>query len=357
MSQTTKVASLRLKPSQLVELLLKAIPAKRRVLIVGGPGIGKTSIVRMVADMLGAMLLLSTPSTEDPTEPKGFPWANAKDTEAHFKPFGNLATALAATAQQLVIWFLDDFGQALPAVQSGYMPLLQGRTADGRKLPDNVVFVAATNRRTDRAGVGGLLEPVKSRFDTIVELVPDTDEWVQWAVSETEDPIDPTVPAYIRWQPTHLDQFVPSADLVNCPSPRTWAAAGRIVRLGLPAAVEAAAINGAIGEGMGGQYLAFVQMFRQLPSVDAILIDPDNAKLPDKPNVLYAVATAVASRVTAKNFDRVIRYGLRLLDAGFGDFAALMIRDALRRKEELQQTPDFVSMMSGPLGKLIGGGD
>src|SRR5689334_5793664 len=58
-------------PSQLATLLRAAFPARLPVLIVGQPGIAKTSIVRQVAAELGADLILSTPSTEDPTEPKG----------------------------------------------------------------------------------------------------------------------------------------------------------------------------------------------------------------------------------------------------------------------------------------------
>ncbi len=343
---------LQLKPSQVRELLLITIPARLPVLIIGGPGVGKTSIVRQVAEELDADLLLSTPSTEDPTEPKGFPWATDGEPNAHFKPFGNLAKALAATKQ--TIWFLDDFGQALPGVQSGYMPLLQGRTADGQKLPECVVFVAATNRRADRAGVGGLLEPVKSRFAMIVEMVPDMEEAVRWMLAQKG--ISPVAPAYLRWQPDDLNKFEPTADLTNSPTPRTWEAAGRVLALNIAnKAVEAAAVCGAIGDGMGGQLLAFAEMFRQLPSVDAILMDPDAAAIPTQESVLWAVSTAVASRVTAKNFKHAARYATRLDEAGHGDFAVLMVRDAMRRKPELQQLPEFVRLTQGPIGQLMGG--
>lgn len=342
-----------LTPSQLVTLLTKALPARVRVLIVGKPGIAKTSIVRQVAAALDADLLLSTPSTEDPTEPKGFPWANGKDDQAHFKPFGNLAKALAAgVTKKLTIWFLDDFGQALPGVQSGYMPLLQGRTADGQQLPENVVFVAATNRRTDRAGVGGLLEPVKSRFDTIVELVPDLDEWCQWAL--TQPHIPPELIAYHRFKAGEaLCEFTPSADLVNCPLPRTWEHAGRILSLGLPQAVEAVTLAGAVGEGRATEFLGFRTMYQQLPSIDGILLNPDVAPIPENLGALYATVTGLAAKTNEQNFGRVAKYVMRLVDAARGDFGALCIKDAARRTPKIQQTADFVRLMSGELGQLI----
>src|SRR5690606_27326440 len=81
-------------------------------------------------------------------------------------------------------WFLDDLGQASPMVQAAYMQLLLARRIDGHVLPDCVTFVAASNRKQDRAGVSGLLEPVKSRFTCIMEIEPDLDSWIDWALGE-----------------------------------------------------------------------------------------------------------------------------------------------------------------------------
>ncbi len=74
------------------------------------------------------------------------------------------------TATKLTACFIDDLGQATPAVQAAAMQLILARTLNGHRVSDHVVFIAATNRRTDRAGVSGILEPVKSRFATLVEL-------------------------------------------------------------------------------------------------------------------------------------------------------------------------------------------
>ena len=68
--------------------------------------------------------------------------------------------------------FLDDLGQAPMSVQAAAMQLILARRINGFKISDKVIFMAATNRREDKAGVTGILEPVKSRFAWIVELVP-----------------------------------------------------------------------------------------------------------------------------------------------------------------------------------------
>lgn len=342
---------LQMKPSQLLALLVAAIKHHLAVLIIGGPGIGKTSIVKQACVQASSDLVIDHPALSDPTDAKGFPWMEKGATHATFKPFGNTARVLAA--KSLMTWFLDDLGQATGATQASYMPWMLERRVNGNQLPDCVTVLAATNRRTDRAGVTGILEPVKSRFATIVELVPDLDEWCQWALQQPFMP--PWLVAFLRFKRELLNQFTPTADLTNSPLPRTWENAGRMFMLGLPADVEAAAVAGCVGEGAAVEALAFYRMYKELPNIDGILLDPDTAKIPEQMSALYAVATSLAAKATERNIARIARYGERLVAAGFGEHAALLIRDAARRKPEIQTTPAFNKLMSGELGQLIGG--
>lgn len=341
-----------MKPSQLTVFLAAAITARKPVLITGAPGIGKSSLVEQAAAMAGADLILSHPAVADPTDAKGLPWV-AKDAEhATFLPFGELARALKATVP--TVWFLDDLGQAPPAVQASFMQLLLARRVNGHVLPECVTFVAATNRRTDRAGVSGILEPVKSRFMSIVPLEADLDEWCQWAFTQKDFPAE--VIAFLRFRPDLLSKFEASADLTNSPMPRTWANAAAILGMQLPKAIQQQALAGAVGEGAAVELLAFLDLYASLPNIDAILLNPDTAMLPDKPATRYAVVTALAMKANEKNFDRVAKYATRLLDAGHGEFAALLARDAVRRNTKIANTKAFMQMASGPLGTLITGG-
>ena len=167
------------KPSQLRTLLSHAIPAKMPVLICSGPGIGKSSIVEQACAEAEADCIIMHPVVSDPTDFKGMPWVG--DGRATFLPFGDLEQLIHAA--KLTACFIDDLGQATPAVQAAAMQLILARTINGHRVSDQVVFIAATNRRTDRAGVSGILEPVKSRFATLVELTADLNDWCVWAVS------------------------------------------------------------------------------------------------------------------------------------------------------------------------------
>lgn len=344
------MSTLALSPTELSSFLAKTISAHLPVLITGAPGIGKSDIVAQAAEAAEADLILSHPAVADPTDAKGLPWAKEGATEATFLPFGDLARAVKA--KKPTVWFLDDLGQATPAVQASFMQLLLARQVNGHCLPDCVSFVAATNRRTDRANVSGILEPVKSRFTAIVELRADLDDWCAWALDHD---VPPELVAFIRFRPDLLCNFQPSADLTQSPVPRTWAHCGKLMSLGLPSSMELSAYAGAVGEGAAIELVAFLRMFRELPSIDAIMIDPKAAAIPTSPATLYAVTTALASRANAKNFSRLAVYAQRLTDERHGEFAALLLKDALRREPAIAQTPSFVRLASGELGQLIGG--
>ena len=342
-----------MRPRDLAVFLSRTIAARLAVLITGKPGIGKSDIVAQAAAAAGADVILSHPAVADPTDAKGLPWIAKDGTSATFLPFGELAQAMRATKP--TVWFLDDLGQAPASVQASFMQLLLARRVNGHVLPDCVTFLAATNRRTDRAGVSGILEPVKSRFASIVELDAHIDDWCQWALGPGAMPAE--LIAFLRFRPDLLCKFEPSADLTNCPLPRTWAHVGKLLALGLPAAVQHSALAGAVGEGAAVEFGAFLRLYKELPSIDGIFVDPDGAPIPDSPATRYAVVTAVAMRASQKTFGRIARYAERLTDAGAGEFAALLVRDATRKDNTITQTPEFIRLAAGDLGQLISGGN
>lgn len=333
---------------EMVTFLSQAIAARLPVLITGAPGIGKSDLVDQAAIAAGADMILSHPAVSDPTDAKGLPWV--VNGAATFLPFGELHRAITATKP--TVWFLDDLGQATPAVQASFMQLLLARRVNGHAISDLVTFVAATNRRTDRAGVSGILEPVKSRFVSIVELTPDVDSWCEWALDHD---VPAELIAFLRFKPDLLCAFTATNDLVNSPVPRTWAHAAKIMALSLPAGVRHAALAGAVGDAAATELLAFLRLYAELPSIDQILLTPATAPIPTSPASLYAVTSALAYRANKGNFDRIAQYCQRLM-SGHGEFAALCVRDCVKRQPDVTQTTAYVRLAIGDFGQLISGG-
>lgn len=349
------MALVSIRPALLKTLLAETIAARLPTLIVGAPGVGKSELVSQAASDANANIIISHPAVADPTDAKGLPWPGKDGEHATFLPFGELKHALDAVKP--TVWFLDDLGQATPAVQASFMQLLLARRVNGHVLPDCVTFVAATNRRGDKAGVGGILEPVKSRFTTIVELAPTLDDWCAWALNHG---VPPELIAFLRFRPELLHKFTASADMDNSPCPRTWKAVADIMtktQLGKHQSLLYPAVAGAVGEGAAVEFVSFLKTFRNLPNPDAILLNPDTAKIPSDPSALYAVSAALAHRANANNFDRVMTYMRRLKDAGFAEFAVLCIRDAEQKTPDIANTPAFMGAMAGDFGNLISGGN
>ena len=332
-----------MKPSALIRLLAHAFQHRLKVLIVSEPGIGKSALVELAASQVGADLYATTmdpnkggadlvtmhPAVSDPTDFKGMPAVvtSGKRSFAEFLPFGNLRKLVEATS--LTICFIDDIGQAPHAVQAALMQLIHAREVDGQKISPHVVFVGATNDSSHMAGVSSILEPVKSRWDTIVPLVSDVDDWVTWALSP-EAAMPPQLVAFIRFRPALLNAFKATRELKNSPSPRTVAAVGRWVTSGIE---DPPVIGGAAGEGFATEFTAFMHVWRSMPDLEGILANPTTAALPDfgNPSLTVSLATAIAYKANAKNFAAVITYLSRFPQ----EYEVFAIRDATARDKTL----------------------
>ncbi|TWG87900.1 hypothetical protein L602_001500000330 [Cupriavidus gilardii J11] len=341
---------MQVNPSQLQTLLAACIPAGLPVLVTGAPGIGKSDIVARAADEARHELLISHPVVEDPTDSKGLPFPSSDGANARFLPFGDLERALSA--RRPTVWFIDDLGQAAPAVQAAKMQLLLARRIGEHVLPPHVTFVAATNRRTDNAGVSNILDPLKSRFATIVELTTSINDWTKWAVATNQPP---ELIAFLRFRPDLLLSSEKTREIENRESPRTWGNVGKLTGV-VPPSLEQVAFAGAVGEAAATEFVAFKRLFSEMPSPDGVLAAPATAPIPTNVAVQYGLVTALARLANPSNFDRVMVYATRLHEAGLGEFAVLLVRDAVEREPAIVSTPAFITAQGGPIGVHIRGG-
>ncbi len=316
-----------MKPSQLRTLLENAITARTPVLIKGAPGVGKTDLVTQASETAGADLVISHPVVDEPIDYKGLP--AIREDHAEFLPFGTLRKLI--DADRSTVYFMDDLGQAPPAVQAAAMQLILARRINGYQVADQVCFMAATNRKRDKAGVAGILEPVKSRFVSIVELEPDVEEWAAWAACYN---LPPELIAFIRFRPQLLFDFTPTSEMKNSPCPRTVANVGRLMAMGLPESLEFEAYAGAAGEGFAAELMGFLKIFRQLPDPKLILMEPEKAYVPDDPATLYAICAALARLAEPGNMDALVVYAAHLPE----EFSVLLLTDSERQNPSIVNT-------------------
>ena len=277
-------------PKEIYKTILTSLTnteAKDNILLKGMPGVAKTAVIKQAAAEAGYELLIVHGVTSDPIDGKGLPAIIndplTMEQSAEFLPFGDMKRIINAKEPLLV--FLDDIGQAPKAVQAAWMQPLHDRALNGFKVPDCVRFIAATNRREDRAGVSGVISALVSRFPINVTIEPDLQSWAEYSM--TDETINPTVVSFARFVHQGGDpvfKFDPSAELENPSVPRTLTALGRLHKcFGDSIALEL--IQGCIGEAMGTKFKAFMDTYRKLPNPDSIFLNPEAAPVPDRADV------------------------------------------------------------------------
>jgi DNA replicative helicase MCM subunit Mcm2 (Cdc46/Mcm family) len=310
-----------------VEALIEgALRKNLKLLLVGKPGVGKSAVIGKVASKLSMRTIIIIGSMSDPTDVKGMPYV--EDGIASFIPFGDLAAILGATAPVVVL--LDDLGQTPLGVQTAFMHLIHAREINGQRIPDCVRFIAATNGIKDSSGVSGIIEPLKSRFDSIVTVEEDLEGWIKAATTPGASfQIHPSVIAFLRFAPQCFCEFKPTKDLVQSPSPRTWESASKWIGLGVR---DTEVLSGCVGATAGAMLVPFLAMQAELPNIDAIKANPDGIEVPSRLDVLHSVCTALAYAAKPESIDALMRYIVRLPV----EFQGYCVTDACRRTPVLQ---------------------
>lgn len=169
--------------------------------------------------------------------------------------------------------------------------------------------------------------PLRNRF-VHLEFEVDTQEWSEWAIR-------PEVIAFIRFRPQLLSAF--DRDANAFPSPHSWGFVSRILDSGPDASVEHEMFAGAVGTGAATEFSGFLKMFRELPNIDAILLNPGGEPVPESPAAQYAVASALAHPGSDTNFDCICLYLERMPTV----FRVLSVRDATLRDQKIKYTAGY----------------
>jgi hypothetical protein len=322
-----------MKPSSMKRLLAQLVPANEPVLLVGSPGIGKTDTVSAVTNELDYQLLVTHPVVDDPTDYKGMPAVvrHGDEAAAKFLPFGDLWKMIEAKEPTVV--FMDDLGQAPPAVQAAIMQLVLARKINGHKVSDHVRFLAATNRRQDKAAVSGLITPLLDRFTSVITMDFDLDDWIAWGI---DNDMPAELLAFARFRPDHFTRFDANSgkDMQKSPTPRSIAGVGRLYNRKIE---DVEVLTGAAGQGFATEFLAFVRTWRDLPDRNEIYLNPNTAPVPEKPDVLYALMGSLAHGAEPANFDATVSY----LDRVPAEFSVLCVKDAMLRNPKVKTTAAF----------------
>jgi hypothetical protein len=325
-----------MKPSALFEALHALIGQRVPLHIWGACGVGKSQIVTQVAQDLKWQFLDVRAVQLDPVDLRGLPRIAADQAEWVPPKF------LPTSGQGIL--FLDELTSAPQMTQAGCYQLVLDRKLGEYTLPDGWVVIAAGNPASERGVHFSMPRPLRNRF-VHLDLEPDFEDWSKWAVNAS---IRPEIIAFLRFKPALLHDADATSDVNAWPTPRSWEMASSVLTgfvarqnggfLTGTSEIEAQLLEGAIGQAATIELVSFLRLFRQLPSIPEILLNPDTAPVSDEPSARIAIATALGGVLT----DHSIAKGVRYLDRMPTEIRVLAMRDAAVRDRTITHTPEFV---------------
>jgi len=324
-----------MKPSELYEALLALISERVPVHIWGASGVGKSQIVGQVSRYLNWQFLDVRAVQLDPVDLRGLP--RVFDDKTEWVPPNFLPRSGKG------ILFLDELTSAPQMTQAACYQLVLDRKLGDYELPEGWVVIAAGNPASERGVHFAMPRPLRNRF-VHLDLEPDFEDWCRWAVIAG---IRPEILAFLRFKPALLHDPNVTSDANAWPTPRAWEMASQVLNgfarrqgNGLigSSEIEARLLEGTVGSAATTELVAFLRLFRQLPSIDEILLTPETAPLPNEPSARIAIATALGRVLT----DHSVGKGMKYLERMPVEMLVLAMRDAAARDRAITHTPEFV---------------
>ena len=308
-----------MKASNITKVVSHLIDRKLPVFIWGAPGIGKSSIVKQIAEIKDLEFLDLRLSLLDPTDLKGIPFFNAETKEGVWaKP-----SFLPSLEGSKGILFLDEINTAPPAVQASAYQLILDRRVGEYELPEGWSIVAAGNRENDRGVVYKMPPPLANRF-VHFEMEVDFNDWKAWAYAAK---IESSIIAYLAYDKSMLFTFDATSNEKSFATPRSWEYVDSIIKSGIEAELILDSISGAVGREAAIGYLSFKKVMKDLPDLNRIL-DGSLAELEEEdPKVMMALAiglvNALIENPAEEAIDNVLNFSLLLP----GEFSIMLVKD------------------------------
>ena len=304
--------------------LANSMPA---IMLRGAPGVGKSTIVRTVAEKLGIGFIDVRLAQMERVDFAGLPSIKNDMTE------WNVPSFWPRDKKSKGIILLDEITSAPSDCQvAAYSVVLDRRIPNSNYvLPDGWLIVAAGNRTCDRAVVKTMSSALANRFMHF-EVEANADDWVKWA---TMNEINPAVVGFINYRPGNLFKMEGQNLEQGWPSPRSWERVSNCIKtFGSDSNVLRKVVYGLIGNGVGLEFMEFFKMSTEFDTILEIMLNEKKEfNLPDKADRRYAIASAVVYHLwngnTEDDTEARVNGFYKILMKMPNDFAAMMIRSAM----------------------------
>lgn len=301
-----------MRPAHLSSILNKEFIGVRYghhtpVMLWGPPGVGKSDLVRQLAQRHEAAVIDIRLSQMEPSDLRGIPFRMDEFVEWAV-PY---MLPNADRHGEYGILFLDEITSAPPSVSAAAYQLILDRRLGNYKVPPGWAIFAAGNRQGDRGVTYTMPAPLANRFSHF-EVDVNVDDWVAWAYASE---IDDRVIGFLRFRPDLLFDFDPAHNPVAFPSPRSWEFAHRALqKFENHSELLQGSLQACVGPAAGVELHAFIASLDQMPDLQAILRG-EEVPAPQDIDLQYAVASAlVGHAIRARDSDSAMQVYGSILD-------------------------------------------
>lgn len=300
----TKLTTYDCTAAEVIPLTLTVLEAGDVPYILGPPGLGKSTMMNFICEMVKRKMNDMRLAYYMPTDLSGMPHLNPDSRKMEFAEMGLLPDG---PGQML---FLDEFPLAPRATQNAALQLVLDGRVGSYTLPDDTWVVMAGNRLEDRCFGDRASSAMVNRV-VVLRVKPDLDSWIEWAFNAG---IDPTVVAYVQFNPNSLLDFNPTTwdGESNFASPRSWEALDRILKTPrfktLSRDAQRKLIVGRVGPAVGSEFAGYLEVHSSLPNIAEILLDPRKATLPTEASARIGAVAMCANHTDRKTLGTLLEY-------------------------------------------------
>ena len=295
------------------------------VMIWGPPGVGKSDITHQMGKETSRKVIEFRTNIREPVDVRGIPVPCEKTgTTRWFVPD---ELPQVERDGEFGILFIDEINTGSPQMMAVMFGLILDRRVGEYELPKGWVIVAAGNRVGDRAAAQRMPTALRNRFAHLF-VAPDVNAWCDWA---NANGVAPEVVAFIRLRRECL-HMMPKGDENAFPTPRSLTRAAKYVHAPRQHRLRLFAAH--IGDAVAAELDGFIDLYHSIGSLEDIIKDPVNAKLPTESSIRYAVCTELARLATKQTLPAIIKFAERLPR----EPQMLVVHDATTRDETLKNT-------------------
>lgn len=346
---------MQLKHKDLVKFIKVSASNKASVLVLSGPGIGKSHTVKEAHKQIAQTknrkfvewnILTREQKVEllksEEARRKVYVFADARLSQwdaADFALPSFTEGVYERNAPMLFIvfskpgiagcFFADELPNATPTVQAAAQQLFLDRAVGEVSLQDEVAILAAGNRGCDRAGVFEVSAPAANRFAHIELQPPTSEDWVNHFALPSG--LDERVVAFISWSGDKLnatDKDIKNTNNLAFATPRSWTKAAEMMK-GHDNEMAMIVASAWVGEGNARVFKGFLDVVQKI-DVDALFKNPKETirAMNGDTQMLYGMLSAATGRV--KEDKRMLKEGLdiccALIDNNMSDWSASLFQ-------------------------------